>query len=261
MSQLKTREKPGSLSGLTSMISLEISKWFGENRWLIQSGIWLLLINGLMSLGLVIAPIQGAETPIARDGIVMFAELLFSVGPIGVIILTQGDIINERQNGSMEWMLTAPLSRASVVLGKFIINSLFIISIAVALQGAFGYVLITRFAEGTIKVAPFIASLGVHGVHLIFWVGFTLMLGAFMEKRAMILGASIGLLLLQGLIGTTLSRLHPVFQEVLPGVLQRTALQVATGEALKSYIPLAATFFWIIISLGLAIWRFNQIEF
>jgi len=261
MSQPTSRDNIGPLNGLDNILSLEISKWVGENRWLIQSGIWLILVNGLMSLGLVLAPLQGADTPSARDGVVMFAELLFSIGPVGVIVLTQGDLINETQDGSMEWMLTAPLSRAAVLVGKFVVNSVFLLSIAVLLQGTVGFVLINRFAEGTVQLVPFLVSLAVHGLHLLFWISLTLMLGAFVKKRAVLLGASIGFLLFQGLIGTTLARIHPIFQEILPGVLQRTVLEIATGETLSGYLPVLATGAWIILFLGLAIWSFNRVEF
>ena len=255
------RKNKGPLTGLDNILTLETSKWVNERRWLIQSAIWLLLVNGLMALGLVMAPLQGAETPQARDGIVMLTELLFSIGPVGVIVLTQGDLLNEIQDGSMEWMLTAPLSRAAVITGKFIVNSCFLLSIAVLLQGTVGFYMINRFAEGTVQVMPFLTSLTIHGLHLLFWISLTLTLGAFVEKRAILLGTSIGLLLFQGMIGTILGRIHPVLQEILPGILQRTVLQVANGKALNSYLPVTATGAWIILFIGLAIWRFNDVEY
>lgn len=261
MSPLINREKVGPFNGLDNIMSLEASKWLDQNRWLIQSVIWLLFVNGLMSLGLVIAPLQGADITSARDGVVMFAELLFSIGPVGVIVLTQGDMINEIQDGSMECMLTAPLSRAAVIIGKFVVNSAFLLSVSVLLQGAVGLVLINQFGEGTIQSVSFLVSLTVHGLHLLFWISLTLMLGAFVEKRAVLLGSSIGFLLFQGLIGTTLGRIHPIFQEILPGVLQRTALEVALGSSLTGYLPVLATITWVILFIGLAVWRFNNVEF
>jgi hypothetical protein len=87
------------------------------------------------------------------------------------------------------------------------------------------------------------------------------MLGAFVESRAILLGVSIGFLILQDMIGARIGRFYPAFKEMLPSILQRSVVNVASGETLVSYIPMTATMTWTLVLVGLAVWRFKKKEF
>ena len=47
----------GWLGGFGNLFNKELGEWFGTRRWLVQSLIWLLIINGLMAFIMFGAPL------------------------------------------------------------------------------------------------------------------------------------------------------------------------------------------------------------
>ncbi len=65
---LLPRTSSGRLAGFGNLLNKELGEWFGTRRWLWQSVIWLILINGFIAFTLYLLPtidpaeMQGADS-------------------------------------------------------------------------------------------------------------------------------------------------------------------------------------------------------
>ena len=262
-SQELTVKKSGGYSGLSNLLRLENSKWLANRRWLIQSIVWFFLLNGIGLLMVVNDVIDGiyVNIPTVPDMVTILFQLMGTLGAIGVIVLTQGDIIKEKQLGTMSWVLSSPVARVSVILSKLVVNALYITGILVFLQGSLGYLLLNFSYGPVLSVNAFIVSLGIQALHLLFWLSLSLMLGVFFRARGPLLGISLGFMFLQPIIGSFLGRIQPWLQRLMPDGLVVSAIQVALSEPLTTSAPLLSGVFCVICFTALAIWRFEKEEF
>ena len=81
----------GWLNGLPNMLCKENSSWWNTRRWLIQSVVWKLLLNGLHMMVLYLIG-QEYIIPIrdSFESLAIFLTLMGTMTTLGVIILTQG---------------------------------------------------------------------------------------------------------------------------------------------------------------------------
>ena len=262
-SQELTVKKSSVFSGLSNLLRLENSKWLANRRWLIQSFVWFFLINGIGLLVIVNDMIDGiyVNIPTVPEMVAILFQFMGTWGAIGVIVLTQGAIIKEKQLGTMSWVLSSPVARLSVILSKLVVNALYITGILVFLQGSLGYLMLNFSYGPVLSLNAFIASLGIQSLHLLFWLSLSLMLGVFFRARGPLLGISLGFMFLQPVIGSFLGRVQPWLQYILPDGLVVSAIQVALSEPLTTNIPLLSGIICVICFTALAAWRFEREEF
>jgi len=250
------------LSGFWNMLRQEDRRWRNTRRWLVQSAVWLLLLNGIVVMVLyfdsnVQVGVEGA-TP---GPVELFFILMGSMTPFGVMILTQNDIVMEKQSGTAEWVLSAPLSRESFILSKLVADSAWIVAVLVLLQGAAFDVILIAFGRQAVPVVNLLGGLAIQGLHLIFWITLSLVLGAFFKGRGPVLGIPIVLLAFQDLIAEFGRIYVPWIPLLLPKRLPELAALVAAGEPLYSAVPLMVATAWSIVFTLAAIWRFKREEF
>lgn len=253
------------LSGFWNMLRQEDGRWRNTRRWLVQSAVWLLLLNGIVAMVLyfdssVQMGVEGAPGG-SPAPVELFFMLMGAMTPFGVMILTQNDIVMEKQSGTAEWVLSAPLSRESFILSKLVADSAWIVALLVLLQGAAFDVVMMAFGRQVVPVVNLLGGLAIQGLHLIFWITLSLMLGAFFKGRGPVLGIPIVLLAFQDLIAE-LGRIYvPWIPLLLPKRLPELAALVAAGEPLYSAVPLMVATAWSIVFTLAAIWRFKWEEF
>ena len=257
MTELEYRSEKGWLSGLPTMLKLENNRWWSTKRWLKQTIIWLVLINGL--LGLVAYEIS-LESPEIEEGVPDYNTFLGAMMPIGVIVLTQGDLIREKQSGTAQWILSGPVSRESFVLSKLMINSLYILPIVIWLQALVSVLISRYFGLQTPSLSGLIISLGIHSLHSLFWLTFSLFLGAIFSGRGPLLGVSFVLMAGQDVLIQLFPVLRPYMIQIMPKTLVDLATLAAYGQPLPLVTPILFNALWCIVFVAGALWRFRKEE-
>ena len=260
-SEFQTVGESGWLSGLPNMLRKENGKWWNTRLWLTQSLIWAFLLNGLFSLVLYLNNQGTAQMGFPFESVTFFFTLMGGMTPFGVMILTQGAIVEEKKSGTAEWVLSAPLSREAFVLSKLVVNMLWIFGTLVLLQGAVFELVLTTFGMEIVPVAALMKGLALHGFHLLFWLALSLMLGSFFKGRGAVMGIPILLLAFQDLIADLGSIYLPGIELVLPKRIEEMATQVTLGGPVSSVIPLFAIGLQIVLFALVAFWRFKREEF
>jgi len=254
----------GWLSGLLNMLRLEHSRWWDTRRWAVQSAVWLALLNGLHALILYVETLERGNVVVNGapfDSVSMFFTLMSVMAPIGVMILMQGSVVREKQSGTAEWVLSAPLSREAFIVSKLVANSLWILAVLVLMQGVAFELVLMAFGVGAVPVLNLLGGLALQGLHLLFWVTLSLMLGAFFDGRGPVVGIPLALLTFQDLIGALAAKYAPWITLLFPKRIPELAAQVAAGEPVYSWVPLMAVTAWMILFTLAAIWRFKREEF
>jgi len=250
----------GWLSGFRNMLRKENSRWAGTREWLTQSLIWLALVNGIVALVLYIGFTQSGPLT-TMDALNLFFMLLGAFTPFGVVILTQSDVVGERQSGTAEWVLSAPLSRDAFMLSKLAVNSAWIMAIMVLLQGVAFNLILAAFGLPAVPALNMAAGLTVNCLHLIFWLALTLMLGASFHSRGPILGIPLTFLLLQDLLAGIASAYVPWLIPLMPKSLLLQGMQLVQGQGLTSYVPFVSVALLSVVFTAAALWRFRREEF
>jgi ABC-2 type transport system permease protein len=264
--RLEMVDGSGRLSGFWNMLRKESGNWRSTRRWLVQSAVWLLLLNGIVALTLyfnsgvqVGGPAPPGSEPLSHVG--LFFILMGTMAPLGVVILTQSDIVGEKQSGTAEWVLSAPLSREAFIVSKLVANFGWMLAILVFLQGLAFEGILMAFGRQAVPIVNLLSGLGIQGLHLLFWITLSLMLGALFNGRGPVLGISIVLLVFQDIIGELGKIYVPWIPLLLPKRLPELATLAAMGNALYSGIPITVTSLWSLVFILVAIWRFKREEF
>jgi len=183
---------------------------------------------------------------------------------LGIIVVMQGAILDEKKSGTAAWVLSKPVSRPAFILAKLAANTLAALLIMIVLQGAVAFVQLSLFDESPPALLPFVAGLALLGLHLIFYLTLTLMLGTLFNERAAVLGIPIGLL-----FGAQfLMQVAPALTQIMPWAIiipagggSALAHMAMLGQPLQTVTPIIATIVWIVIFVSVALWRFGREEF
>jgi ABC-2 type transport system permease protein len=247
--------------GFTILLGKELRSWWSTRRWMVQGLLWSLGLNGMLFVALFILPemmrIQGEES---GDPLVVGGQMFFALGmmavSVGAIILTQGDILDERETGTAEWILSKPVPRSAFVLSKLVSNALSILVLMIFIPSLLAYGQFAIAASDDIRLPVFLIGLGMMVLHVLFYLSLTLMLGVLLKNRGALLGISLGCLL----GGMLLRSLWPL-SLVMPWILPDLAGRALTGEPLDLVFPLAMTAVWSFLLVGMALMRFGELEF
>ena len=251
--------------GFNNLFVKEIREWLQTSRWLVQSILWLVILNGFLAMVLFVLPnLVTAEGNLPIENPVVEGSLgFFGLGglalSIGIIILTQNEIIGEKQSGTAEWVLSKPLARSAFFLSKLFANTLGMLAVMVLAPSVAAYGLITLVDPNAVLITDFMASMGMLALHVFFYLSLTMMMGVVAESREMVLGVSLGILLV-GMIARDF-----IGQAALltPWLLSDLAGPVAIGEPLtpELWLPILSTAAWSLLFIAVALWRFERYEF
>ena len=263
----------GWLAGFSNMLAKELGEWFRTRRWLWQLLIWVILIDGFVALPLFVIPALASIMPAFNlSGEAMFAGLppevwgvyayftiLAFAGPIGVIILAQDEIIQEKQSGTAAWILSKPASRPAFILTKLLSNILGALVFIVLVPGLVAWVLGYLAAGAGAPLAPFLAGAGVFMLGLIFFISLVILLGVLCESRGPVLGIAFGIIL----GGMLLRSFIPQILYVLPLSMDGVGMAVVMGMPLPAFMvsQVISTAVLSIAFILAALWRFQHKEF
>lgn len=260
-SVFQLREGAGWSRGLDNLLGAELGRWFRTRKWWVQILIWAALIN-LILFVVAISEEDGGGTEL----VMLFNVFLGVFATFGVCILMQGSIVGEKQSGTAAWVLSQPVSRPAFILAKLIANTVGVAVTIVLAQGLIAYLLIRLGSGSALPLVGFLGGLGVHLIHLLFYLTFTLMLGTAFRRRGPVIAIPLVFLFAQQL----LLGIFPTLANVLPwtltvpldnSVFPSVAAALMTGVEPLSYLPLATTLGASVLFVAFALWIFGRQEF
>ena len=195
----------GWLQGYANLLKKENRSWWKTRFWIVQTIIWLLIVNGLLAMILFVAPRAeanqaagqaaaqaGQQDPAEPPLDMMALTLLFTMGAlapaVGVVIKGQEAVIHEKQTGTAAWVLSKPASRPAFLLSKLTANALGILVTMVVIQGAVAYLQIAIATGTRFPILPFMGGMGLVYLTLLFYLALTLMLGTLFNARGAVIG-------------------------------------------------------------------------
>jgi ABC-2 type transport system permease protein len=254
----------GWLGGFGNMLSKELGDWFGTRRWIVQTIVWLAIINGLMAFIMFIVPTIDSSEQMSLEeqleqGLTLYFNFAVLFGAIGMIILAQDEIIQEKQSGTAAWILSKPVARGSFVLTKLLSNFLGGLIFIAVLPGAVAYVEIYLASQQAPPIFPFLMGIGVILLTLTFYLSLVIMLGTIFEQRGAVLGFAVAVLM-GGLIA---SQFTPLVSYILPVNMPMIAATLMQGQLLPTIAisELIVTGAWSVLFTLVALLRFRREEF
>lgn len=260
-------ETRGWKMGLRNLMRKENGEWFKTRRWWIQLLIWLIMIDGFLLFLLVGVP-QAAKLagqPLTDAEVFMTAlEALFGIASmgigLGVVIVTQDEVIGEKTSGTAAWVLSKPASRVAFYLSKLFNNGLYILILMMVIPFVIAFGLLWS-KNPELNIPGFLTAFGILGVHTFFYLSLSLMVGVFAEKRSMVLAITLaGLLggqLMMNIIKELLYFTPFGLSQIMAGVANEGPL--AIPEIL--WLPVGMTLLFSLIFVLLSIWKIQKLEF
>jgi ABC-2 type transport system permease protein len=257
----------GWLGGFGNMFSKEMGEWFGTRRWIWQAIIWLVIINGFIAFVVFAVPKIDPSEAAAQSGNppadIMALTLFFSFsvifGSIGMVILSQDEIIHEKQSGTAAWILSKPVSRHAFVLTKLLANGIGGLIFIVALPALVTVGEVYLAAGHGVPLLPYLGGIGAVLLALYFYLCLVLMLGVLYDQRGPVLGIAFGIMF-GGLIAVSFL---PQLAYILPLQMDKISLAIAQGQPLPppALFEIASTFLLSVLFIAIALWRFEREEF
>jgi hypothetical protein len=252
------------LAGLGNQTRREAAMWWATPRWWRQALVWTaglgaLLVAMLWVLPAVLAGVEGAEvprlTPTETAG--QFAELALVLTAVGVVILSQGLLLDDQRGGLLEWLLSKPLSRpAPLLLAKLSGHSSGLLVAAVAIPWIAVWAVLSIALGEPWPLTSLVATAVLAALFAVFHVVFVLALSVLTGSRGAVL--AIPLALLVG--GDLIVAVAPWAANISPYLLPRLAAGLlVTGDLLVTW-PVFAVVGWAAALLAIAIWSFGRQE-
>jgi Cu-processing system permease protein len=257
-----------------------------RNRWVLSiTLVFAFLAIGLAYFGAAASGVVGF-TSLATT-IVSLASLAIFLIPLIALLLAYDSIVGEEEQGTLLLLLTYPLTRSQLLLGKFLGHgsimavsttlgfgsAAFIISLLSTEAGgwelwrAFGFFILSAILLGWAFVAiAYVMSVLVGeksraaGVALMVWFWFVLvfdllLLGLLVSGQGTLAGDWLGYLLLFN--PADIFRIANLVG--FEAVRDYTGLAtVATGPLFHPAVLAGVLTVWVIVPLGLAMWLFNR---
>jgi ABC-2 type transport system permease protein len=270
---LQRIEKAGYLRGFSNLFRKENRAWWKTRRWWINALLWPAALGSLVSIMLFVMPVMIAseitEEIIAAGGPLAYAieigiSVFFRMGSlalaVGTIVLCQGLILDEKQTGVAEWVLSRPVTHRSYILAKLAASALAVLVLLVGLPSLLMYLLLSIRIEAAYDPVLFLKGAGLLAVHTLFYLTLTLMLGTFFSNR----GAILGIGLASALGGTVIGGFIKPLLYITPWILGSSTELVVMGKPVTPDLvayPLLSTIIWCVVFTILAFARFEKTEF
>jgi ABC-2 type transport system permease protein len=261
------------LRGFANLLHKENRSWWGSHRWWINALLWTGMLGGLVFIMLFILPsvaeATGDPNVAAAGGAIPFAlemgrSVFFELGAmalaVGVIILFQDLIVDEKQSGVTEWLLSKPVQRKAYILAKLVASLTAILFLLILLPGAAAYGLFFLRTGQPYPLLLFLSGVGILALHSLFYLTLTIFLGVLFTTRSLILGIALGSLL----GGNILAGLIKPLVVITPWILGKTSSLVAAGLPVPGellWAPIVSTALWCIIFVLIAASKFEKTEF
>jgi ABC-2 type transport system permease protein len=264
----------GWLGGFSNMFAKENYRWWRTRQWLVQTIVWLVVVNGILAVGLWSEPnlppyLDEASRQAILDAIPLtaldtFINILGMATAIGAVILAQDAMLNEKNSGTAAWVMSKPASRGAFVLSKVFSYSFGILVTMIIIQGVAAYLQFWLATGQALPLLEFAGAMGMAFLGLIFYFTLAIMLGSISNSRGLVIGipilVNLGYQFLL-MIGDWLGEIMPWNLVVPLGDKPSLAMALFQGEPLPTINPLIATVLWSLLFTVIALWRFSREEF
>jgi ABC-2 type transport system permease protein len=245
--------------GLNNLLDNEFGRWWRTRRWWTQAVIWTAVIGFL--LGSVILK-GGVDGPTAALVYSIFASMFPAVA---VIITMQSALVGEKASGTAAWVLSKPVSRPAFVLAKLVANGLSVLATTVIIPGLVAYPMLSKAMGGPLNPLHFVAAIGIIWLVLLWYLSFTLMLGALLNSRGAVIGIALATLFVQQYLLGVAPQLSLVFPWTLTAPVGDVNAVVAPlllqGKSVAAFLPqILIIFAEGVLFVLLALWRFGKEE-
>jgi len=256
----------GWVCGFRNMLRKENSLWWNTRKWWVQSLVWLFILNGFIALILWIIPAfdKSPSAPAGTELLQVFVTTLEGgFAMIGVMVLAQGLVVNEKKFGTAAWIMSSPVSRSAFILAKLVGNGWGIFITVVLLQGLVCYFQVSLKAHSLPNPIPFIMGIALVCLPMLFYLTLGIMLGTLFNSTGPVVGISIGLFIGLNILSQVLGVFAPWLVGILPEKITTLAGVVTAGQPLPTGWPLPVAFAVIlsVIFILIAIFRFGREEF
>jgi ABC-2 type transport system permease protein len=259
---LNPAKNSGALAGFWNMLKIEGSPWLSPRILINQILAWFFATNLLMAITLIVIPIVEQEVIFTiEEASVVFIGIFSQVLGIGSIIAMQSVLVGEKQSGTAAWIMSNPITRTSFILSKLVANALGILFVSVVVQGAIGYGILSYAIGYLVPVRAYLVAMGLQTLHTLFYITLTLALGSFLNTRGPIMGIGIFTLMGLNLFSNFIGQFIPWFPNMVPETLKMGSIMLLRGVEFSTSLSIIATSAYILIFIGLAIWRFKKTEF
>ena len=266
--------------GFGNMLYKENHQWWGTRSWLIQSLIWMTLINGML-LYIILqitnssafqqvrqtgseAEIAVEKAAVANEGLVIYFVFAGLLAAGGVAVKAQDALIGEKRSGTAAWVLSKPISRNAFLLAKLVADVIGILMTMVIVQGVIAYLTLKATANVSLPLPNCLAAMGLVVLMLLYFLSLTYMLGAVSNSRAL----TIGLPLLLVFFGSNIGNMVPFLAKTMPWNLvmelrrnPALAVSLIKGQPLTTVTPIVCTAVMTVLFLLVAFWRFQRDEY
>lgn len=252
--------------GYKNLLRRESSRIWGGLRWLKRSLLWVVLVNGFMAFLLFVVPAMMQIRPeMAQqeyDPISIGIAALFQVGLLGfavaAIINTHNTIIAEKENGTISWLFSKPISRTAYVVSKLVSASVAIQLLIVLPVCVIAYAMLTFALGSPYSLVPFMVAVIGAVLHTLFYSTLCVMLGVLLSSRSRVLGIALGVLLGGMIVSSLLGKISLLTPLPLPNMLPLIA--TSTKLTLEMLLPLISSLVWSVIFIVISISRIKRIE-
>lgn len=259
---LKPVKNSGALAGFRNMLKIEGSRWVSPRILINQSLAWLFATNLLTAITLIVIPIVEQDVVFTIDeASVVFIGIFSQILGIGSIVAMQSVLVGEKQSGTAAWIMSNPITRTSFILSKLVANALGILFVSVVVQGAIGYGIFSYAIGYLVPVKAYLVAMGLQALHTLFYITLTLALGSFFNTRGPIMGIGIFTLMGLNLFSNFIGQFVTWFPNMVPETLKMGSIMLLRGLEFSTSLSIIATSAYILIFIGLAIWRFKKTEF
>ncbi len=248
-------------AGALNVFRHEGRLWWRTSRWWLQLCLWTAVLS-LLLVGFLVISAQAEAAGIEPMGVAevfpQYVGLAVLLSVVGVTVLTQGAMLDERRSGTLQWVLSKPVSREAMLLAKYAAHAAPVLLVFVLGPWAGVYAVLSWRSGGPWPVAEVTAAAGLVALLLLFTLSLVLLLGTLSTSRALVVGIPIA----AGLLYDTVHVLVPDLagRLPLPWELTTLAVEAAAGEPLTSVIPVLAAVAWTAAAIAAAAWRFRGEE-
>lgn len=263
-------DQRGWRAGLKNMLRAEFQSWWNTNTWWVQCLIWVGLVAGILAMVLFAAKsTDGLSLPL-QELVLLYGIFGGMFTAVGVVITMQGAIVGEKVSGTAAWVLSKPISRSAFIISKLVVNAFSVAVTAVLVPGVVVFGLITLGGGYSLSIPRYLGGLGILLLFVVFWLSFTLMLGAFFNSRGPVIGIPLALILGQQFILGLIASFLPALINFLPYTLSMPpqtdadisiAGHVILGTQPETWMPVYASIVLVFVFLLIGIWRFRREEF
>jgi ABC-2 type transport system permease protein len=243
------------LRGFQPIYQKELAYWFKTPRWVSQLVIWLSLTVFPVFL---MTPDTSPDRGISYLG--AFLQIGSNLMAIGVVLMAQNSIIEEKITQTLFWICSKPLSAAGLVLAKFAAYGVLVGAVVLGLPGIIMYLVAASTGlPPEISFFNYLLALWMIYLLVMFSVALTLMLGVIVNRVSIV--AAIGIFVFLG--GTSLGS-NPQLRFLnpySPWALQGDAAIAMVGKMpATDWVAMGSAILAIGICLSIAIWRMQRYE-